>query len=81
MGRCTASGRRLFDDPDPPEYTPMTMQPLNGRKHRRTKAAPKRREDRMTKTQLEAGRAFLAESPVKPTAEGMAAIHRELHGK
>ncbi len=59
----------------------MTMQPQNGRKRSRAKAAPKSREDRLSKAQLAAGRRFLAESPVKPSAEGMAAIERELHGE
>jgi hypothetical protein len=56
----------------------MAMQPLNGTKRTRTKAVPKRREDRLTKAQLAAGRRFLAESSVKPTAEGMAAIGRSI---
>lgn len=58
----------------------MTMRPVNGTKRRRAKAAPKR-EDRLTRAQLAAGRRFLAESSVKPTAEGMAAIERELRGE
>jgi hypothetical protein len=57
----------------------MTMQPVDGTKRTRAKAAPERREDRLTNAQLAAGRRFLAESSVKPTAEGMAAIERELH--
>ncbi|HEY5240962.1 MAG TPA: hypothetical protein VIJ22_05840 [Polyangiaceae bacterium] len=56
------------------------MRPVNGTKRRRAKAAPKR-EDRLTRAQLAAGRRFLAESSVKPTAEGMAAIERELRGE
>ena len=40
--------------------------------------APKRPKGRATKAQQAARRKFIAESPVKPSREGMAAIHREL---
>ena len=74
-------GHAAFDDLDPREYTAMTMPPVNGTKRKRAKAAPKRRQERLTRAQLAAGRRFLAESPVKPTAEGMAAIERELQSE
>jgi hypothetical protein len=53
----------------------------NGAKRMRAKSPPKRRQDGVTKAQLAARRKFLAESSVKPTAEGMDAVHRELHGE
>jgi hypothetical protein len=51
----------------------------NGTTRKRAKA-PKRPKGGVTKAQQAARRKFLAESPVKPSREGMEAIHRELVG-
>ena len=51
----------------------------NGTTPRRAKA-PKRPKGGVTKAQQVARRKFIAESPVKPSREGMEAIHRELVG-
>ena len=42
--------------------------------------APKPTKGGVTKAQQAARRKFIAESPVKPSREGMEAIHRELVG-
>ncbi len=47
---------------------------------RKRATAPKRPKGGVTKAQQAARRKFLADSPVKPTREGMEAIHRELVG-
>ena len=52
----------------------------NGTTRRRAKA-PKRSKGGVTKAQQAARRSFIAESPVKPSREGMDAIHRELNGE
>jgi len=51
----------------------------NGGARKRAKA-PKRAKGGVSKAQQAARRKFLADSPVKPTREGMEAIHRELVG-
>jgi hypothetical protein len=52
----------------------------NGTTRRRAQA-PKRPKGGVTKAQHAARRKFIAESPVKPSREGMEAIHRELNGE
>jgi hypothetical protein len=52
----------------------------NGTTRKRANA-PKRPEGGVTKVQQAARRKFIAESPVKPSREGMEAIHRELNGE
>jgi len=52
----------------------------NGTTRRRAKAL-KRPKGGVTKAQQAARRKFIAESPVKPSREGMEAIHRELNGE
>jgi hypothetical protein len=52
----------------------------NGSTRRRAKA-PKRTNGGATKAQQAARRKFIAKSPVKPSREGMEAIHRELSGE
>lgn len=52
----------------------------NGTTRRRAKA-PKRPKSGVTKAQQAARRKFIAESPVKPSREGMEEIDRELNGE
>ena len=52
----------------------------NGAARNRAKA-PRRPKGEVTKAQQAARRKFIAESPVKPSREGMEAIHRELNGE
>jgi hypothetical protein len=52
----------------------------NGTTRKRAKA-PTRPKAGVTKAQQAARRKFIAESRVKPSREGMAAIHRELNGE
>jgi hypothetical protein len=56
------------------------MKGSNGTTRKGAKAR-KRPEGGVTKVQQAARRKFIAESPVKPSREGMEAIHRELHGE
>ena len=60
----------------------MNGRGLNGRNGgaRKRAKAPKRAKGGVSKAQQAARRKFLADSPVKPTREGMEAIHRELVG-
>jgi len=51
----------------------------NGITRRRAKP-PKRPKGGVTQAQQAARRKFIAESPVKPSRDGMEAIHRELVG-
>jgi hypothetical protein len=50
------------------------------REHDRRAKARKRPKGGVTGAQQEARRKFIAESPVKPSRDGMEAIHRELIG-
>jgi hypothetical protein len=52
----------------------------NGTSRPKRAKAPTRPKGAVSKAQQAARRKFLADSPVKPTREGMEAIHRELVG-
>jgi len=53
----------------------------NGTKRKRAKALKRPKGGGVTKAQQAARRKFIAESPVKPTREGMEAVLRELSGE
>lgn len=64
-------------------FSGMNTRGTNGSKGptRKRAKAPKRPKGGVTKAQQAARRKFIAESPVKPSREGMEAIHRELNGE
>jgi hypothetical protein len=53
----------------------------NGTKRKRARAPKRPKGGGVSKAQQAARRKFIAESPVKPTPEGMEAVLRELSGE
>lgn len=60
--------------------SPMDRHGLNGTAVPSRKRPKPSRKNAATKAEQAARRKFIAESRVKPSVEGMAAVPRELHG-